>query len=80
MKIGQLVYVVKDGKAVCATITNRKRILRKIPPNHPNIMRLTVVRTFIDLVSCNQGRPLEYEVTYNDNTSEIVQRVQLEIY
>ena len=70
MKIGQLVYVVKDGKAICAIITNRKRRRR------PNIR--TLFTYFSNTISCKL--PLEYEVTYNDNTREIVQREQLEIY
>jgi hypothetical protein len=72
MKIGQLVYVVKDGKAICAIITNRKRIKRA----NPNIR--TLFTYFSNTISCKL--PLEYEVTYNDNTREIVQREQLEIY
>lgn len=78
MKIGQLVYVIKDGKAACAIIT--KRIRRDLPPNHPKLMRLTLFHSFIDFVSCNHGRPLEYEVTYNDNTREIISGDQLEMY
>jgi hypothetical protein len=67
MKIGQLVYVVKDGKAICAIITNRKRI-----------KRMTHFTYFSNTISCKLS--LEYEVTYNDNTRETVQREQLEIY
>ena len=78
MKIGQLVYVIKDGQATRAIITNRKRIKREILHNHPNFIRLTFFTYFVNSISCKL--PLEYEVTYNDNTRETVQRKQLEIY
>lgn len=78
MKIGQLVYVIKDGQATCAIITNRKRIKREILQNHPNFFRLRLFTYFVNSISCKL--PLEYEVMYNDNTRETVQREQLETY
>lgn len=78
MKIGQLVYVIKDGQATCAIITNRKRIKREILQNHPNFFRLRLFTYFVNSISCKL--PLEYEVMYNDNTRETVQREQLEKY
>ena len=73
MKIGQVVYVITDGKATHAIITNIKQV--ELPSE--NFIRRMVVRV-INKISCNRGRT--YEVTYNDNTRETVQREQLEIY
>lgn len=74
MKKGQLVYVIKDGKATRAIITNSKRRKRELPTN--KIKRL--IAYFVNSISCNL--PLEYEVTYNDNTRDTVHREQLEQY
>jgi hypothetical protein len=73
MKIGQVVYVIKDGKATHAIITNVKQV--ELPAD--NFIRRTIAR-LINKISCNRGRT--YEVTYNDNTRETVQREQLEMY
>jgi len=76
MRIGQLVYVVKDGKVQSAIITNIKSIKREMHTNHTNV--ITFFTYFVKSISCKLH--LEYEVTYNDKTRETVQREQLEIY
>ena len=73
MKIGQVVYVIKDGKVTHAVIINIKQV--ELPSE--NFIRRTLVRV-INKISCNRGR--NYEIQYNDNTRETVQREQLEIY
>ena len=74
MKKGQIVYVIKDGKATRAIITNNKRRERELPTT--KFRRL--IAYFVNSISCNL--PLEYEVMYNDNTRETVKREQLEQY
>lgn len=78
MKIGQLVYVIKDGKATRAVITNRTRIKREIPTVHKNFLRLSIMTYFINTISCKL--PLEYEIMYTNNIREIVPREQLEMF
>ena len=76
MKIGQLVYVVKDGKATIAIITNRRR--RKRITDYPKFTGHSILSYFLATISCNS--PLRYEIMYNDNTRENVPREQLEMY
>jgi len=83
MKIGQHVFVIKNRLIIHAVITNKQHTQRKPVESELSVgqpYKNSVFRCVIDILSCQQYQPFEYEVMYNDNTREIIQETQLEKY